>query len=149
MTVPDKAHHLHDVPLLRGPVCRRPGVLRYAPYRYDRCQGEPLLPGKTKRRFWAKFWLSFSAYFSPMVPHLLFFCPHVYGIHLFLPISAYFLPKMVHHPCYKLKYGTQLPFFCPHVYRFRLFSTYVLLIFYLNFRPFSASPVLPGIVLGI
>ena len=46
-----------------------------------------------------------------------------------LPISAYFPPKMVPHPCYKLKHGTHLLFFRPHVYGFcriplifRLFS---------------------------
>ena len=36
-----------------------------------------------------------------MVPHLPFFRPHVYGLHLFLPISAYF-PPVVPHPYYKL-----------------------------------------------
>ena len=48
--------------------------------------------------------------------------------------SAYFPAKMVPHPCYKLKHGTQLRFFRPHVYGFCLFSTYIPLIF----RLFSA-----------
>ena len=34
----------------------------------------------------------FSAYFLPMVPHPTFLSPHVYRIHLSLPISIYFLP---------------------------------------------------------
>ena len=45
------------------------------------------------------------------------------------PISSYFPPKMVPHPCYKLKHGTHLLFFRPHVYRFYLFSAYIPLIF--------------------
>ena len=48
---------------------------------------------------------------------------------LFPSISAYFLPEMVPHPCYKLKHGTQLLFFRPHVYGFCLFSAYIPLIF--------------------
>ena len=51
--------------------------------------------------------------------------------------SGYFPPKMVHYPCYKLK-----PFFPPHVYGFCPFSAYVPLIF----GPFSAGPVLPGVL---
>ena len=78
-------------------------------------------PGKTKRCFWANFYL-FSTYFLPMVPHPLFFRTHVNGICLFLP-------KIVPHPCYKLKHGTHLLFFLPHVYGFCLFSTYIPLIF--------------------
>ena len=35
---------------------------------------------------------SFSAYFPPMVSHLPFLSPHVYGICLFPPISVYFPP---------------------------------------------------------
>ena len=41
-----------------------------------------------------------------------------------LLFSAYFLPKMVPHPCYKLKHGTHWLFFRPHVYRFCLFSAH-------------------------
>ena len=79
-----------------------------------------------------------------MVPHPLFFRTHVYGIRLFPSFSTYFLPKMVPHPCYKLKHGTHLLFFRPHVCGFCLFSTYIPLIFRLTFSPYSAGPVLPG-----
>ena len=44
---------------------------------------------------------------------------------------TYFLPKMVPHPCKKLKHGTHLPFFCPHVYRIHLFPP----IFHLKWYP--------------
>ena len=77
---------------------------------------------------------SFSTYFPPMVLHLPFFHPHVFGICLFPPISAYFPPKMVPHPCYKLTHGTHLPICCfsAHMFTdsaylppmFRSFSAY-------------------------
>ena len=98
-----------------------------------------LSPGKTKRRFWAKFHL-FSAYGTPSA----IFPP----ICLWnLPISAYFLPKMVPHPCYKLKHG---PICCFSTHKimdsafFCLFSAHFLPIFCLTFCPYSAGPVLPG-----
>ena len=96
---------------------------------------------------------SFYPYFLPMVPHPPFLSP-LYGtfknfwkrifaclrnlpisayFHLF---SAYFPPKMVPHPCCKLKHGTHLLFFCPHVYGFCLFSANFLPIFRLTFRPY-------------
>ena len=78
---------------------------------------------------------SFYTYFPPMVPHLPFFRPHVYGIHLFPPISAYFPPKMVPHPCYKLKHYNHLLFFHPHVPIFHLYFTHFPPIFCLTFCP--------------
>ena len=46
-----------------------------------------------------------------------------FSAHMFKEFAYFclFLPKMVPHPCYKLKHGTHLPFFCPHVYGFCLF----------------------------
>ena len=98
---------------------------------------------KRDHRFWAKFRL-FSAHFLPIFrlwyPISCFsaymFAEFAY-FHLF---SAYFPPKMVPYPCYKLKHRTHLPFFHPYIYGFCWFSSYVPLIFRLTFRPFS--PVL-------
>ena len=56
---------------------------------------------------------SFPANFLPTVPYPAFFCPHVYRFCLFLPVSTYFLPKMVPHPCYKLKHSTPSAVFPP------------------------------------
>ena len=53
-------------------------------------------PGKTKRRFWAKFHL-FSAYFPPMVPHPPFSAHMFTEFAYFRLFSPYFLPKMVAH----------------------------------------------------
>ena len=82
-----------------------------------------------------------------MVPHPLFFRTHVYGIRLFPPIFrlkwypilvinsqawnpfAVFPPTCLHF----------LPIFCPY-------STHFPPIFRLTFSPYSAGPVLPGIV---
>ena len=72
---------------------------------------------------------SFSAYGNPSAifpPTYLQNSPISAYFHLF---SAYFLPKMVPHPCYKLKHGTHLLSFRPHVYGFCLFSAYIPLIF--------------------
>ena len=78
------------------------------------------LPGKTERRFRAEFHL-FSAHFPPMVPHMLFFHPHVYGFCLFLPIfHLKWYPLLVINS----SMVTNLPFFRPHIYGFCLFSTY-------------------------
>ena len=113
-------------------------------------------PGKTERRFCVKFsaiFRSFSTHFPPMVPHSPFFRTHVYGLRLFLPISAYFppifclfppifhlcsayFPPVVPHPYYKLKHVTHLLIFHPHVYGFRLFSA--------HFPPKIPPTVLPG-----
>ena len=95
-------------------------------------------------RNFAYFTLIFRLFYSALLPHLPFLSPHVYGIHLFPPISVYFLPKMVPHPCYKLKLETHLMLFCPHVYRLCLFSADFPPIFLLTFCPYSVGPVLPG-----
>ena len=120
--------------------------------------------GKTERRFWAKcspIFRSFSADFPPMVPHLPFFRPHVYGLCLFPPIfhlfSAYFRLFFANfQPIFRLKWypiliinSSMLPI-CHFAQNlrispiFRLFSAHFEPIFRLKFRPFSAGPVLPG-----
>ena len=60
------------------------------------------LPGKTKRRFWAKFHL-YSTYVLPIF--CLWYPICCFPAQMFTefpPISVYFLPKIVPHPCYKL-----------------------------------------------
>ena len=90
------------------------------------------VPGKTEWWFWMEFCL--FAEFLPMLWYPLpFFLPHVYGFRLFPPFSADFLPKMVPHPCHKLRHGTPSTVFPPTCLLippiFCLFSTYVPLIF--------------------
>ena len=88
------------------------------------------IPGKTERRFWAEF-----PYFPSMVP-LCHFSAHMFTYSAyFCRFSAYFPPKMVPHPCYKLKHGTTSVIFSPTCLQFPP-------IFRLTFRSLSASPVL-------
>ena len=99
-------------------------------------------PGKTKRRFWAKFRIfrSFSTYFLPIVPHLLFLSPHVFGIRLFPPISIY-CPLIFCLKWYLILVinSSMEPIFC--------FSTHMLTdsaYFPLSLLPVFCGPVLPG-----
>ena len=99
------------------------------------------LPGKTKRRFWAKFRL-FSAHFPPIFRLWYPIYPHVYDYAYFRLFFAYF-PPVVPHPYYKLKHMLPICRFSAHMFTdFAYFPP----IFRLKFRLFSACPVLPGII---
>ena len=108
-------------------------------------------PGKTKRRFWAKF-RPFSAHFPPIFRLWYPICH--FSDHMFMEFAYFYLfpsifrLKWYPHPCYKLKHGTHLLFFHPHVYGFCLFSAYIPLIFCLTFCPFLRRSFLAGQHLG-
>ena len=82
---------------------------------------------------------SFLADFLPMVPHPLFFHPHVYKFCLFPPVSANFLPIfcLKWYPILFINSSMvpHLPFPPPTCLR-------ILPIFRLTFHSFSAGPVL-------
>ena len=113
-------------------------------------------PARQNGDFGRNFCL-FSAHFPPMVPHLPFFHPHVYGYYrLFLPIFclisayfrlffAYFLPIFHLKWCPTLIINSSMLSICRFSTHMFTDSAY----FPLIFRPFSARPVLPGIAVSM